>query len=98
MLGRAWLGVVLVSARGTGIMRLATFAGVQPGDALHLDLGTSDTATTATISLAVPTFSGAVTYLIDSSCGSVGLDSGAQGSVTLAGCGGVADMIVVPQD
>ncbi len=82
---------------------LRTFAGVKPGDHLVLDQPAVGTQITFTMSL--PVDPGAVTYLLNTSCGTADLSpSGGSGSlpggnVTLQGCAnGAADMLLVTSD
>lgn len=96
--------------------QIHTFAGVKPGDDLHLDLDPVSPATTdITFDLTVPDEQLGRTYTLYSSCGSqellppqgrglarrrgAGLGSGGTVpltmTVTLTGCGGTADMLVV---
>lgn len=98
--------------------QLHTFAGVKPGDDLHLDLHPVTPETTdVTFDLSVPNEELGHTYTLYSSCGkqklqpsdpglvrrrSAGLGSGSAtpvtATVTLTGCGGTADMLVVGGD
>jgi hypothetical protein len=83
---------------GTGITKLATFAGVQPGDALHLDLdATTPPAGTDTV-LTVAQYAGAVAYDVYSPCGMVSLGPSGTGEVAFQGCPNVVDLLVVAVD
>jgi hypothetical protein len=83
---------------GSGTHHLATFAGVQAGDALHLDLQAPDTAQPSTMTVQVPTYTGAAGYQLSTTCGQFGLGTGGDASVTLLGCGSTADFLVQAND
>jgi hypothetical protein len=100
--------------------QLFTFAGVKPGDDLHLDLEpAAPELTEVTFDLSVPNEELGNTYKLYSSCGgpvTIGVGQSpvragqglarpgsaaatpVTGSVTLAGCGGTADMLVGSHD
>lgn len=92
---------------------LATFAGVKEGDDLHLDIQPAPpTPTAITFDLTVPNEQVDHSYTLYSSCSGsqflgrggglfqAGLGSGAAltASVTLSGCNGTADLLVVSTD
>jgi hypothetical protein len=89
---------VFEPAGTSGATRLVTFAATSPGDHLHLDLGTSDPNLPTTFKLQVPAMAGAVGYQLYSSCGQAGVAATTATSVTLDGCNGSADMVVVAYD
>lgn len=74
---------------------LRTFAGVKPGDDLVLN---HEDPVSISVSLALPEPDGFQSYEVYSTCGSGFLSpngSGFTGSVTLAGCDGKADFLVI---
>ena len=77
-----------------------TFAGVKPGDVLHVDLQVPPPQDSITFTLSVPSDGAAVFYELATSCGTADLSTDNDGptQVTLAGCGGVADMMVSTAD
>jgi hypothetical protein len=83
---------------GSGATRLATFAAVAPGDALHLDLSPAGSTDSVDVAITVPVLAGAASYQLDTSCGQ--LSAGASGAAagSLLGCGGTADVLVVALD
>lgn len=83
---------------GTGIKKLATFAGVQPGDALHLDLEPTTPPAGADTVLTVATYAGAAAYNVYSPCGMVTLGPNATGEVGFQGCANTVDLLVVAVD
>jgi hypothetical protein len=86
-------------ARGSDAMALTTFAGVAPGDRLHVDLAPIDTRTAVDVGVSVATYAGAAAYQVHTSCGEIDLGSAATiASTQLIGCDGVADVIVVASD
>lgn len=88
-------GVIVISDR------LSTFAGVKPGDELHLELATDRPITSVTIDVIVPDDPGAARYDLYTTCGQAQLTTTTPPTPTqvfLAGCAGVADMLVVTFD
>jgi hypothetical protein len=82
----------------TGVIKLVTFAGVAPGDALHLDLAPVDQASPVLFDLTVPSLSGATGYQVYTQCGSVIVPADTATTIQLAGCGANADMLVAAVD
>ena len=81
--------------------RLATFAGVQPGDDLHLDLRPPPDLTSITFDVQVPEDPEAMDYTLFTSCGRapLALAAGTMPTpVTLTGCAGIADVLVTSND
>lgn len=83
---------------GTGVTHVATFAGVQPRDALHLDLAPPSAIDASEFTVAVPTASGAGGYQLYTSCGQLHLDASGTGAGQLIGCHGAADLIAIALD
>lgn len=89
-----------------GNNELRTFVGVKPGD--HLLLTQNDAPPSATFTLQAPPNQGANTYDVHTTCGdgtlNVGGGSGGSGSLdpggslTLDGCNGAADVVIVARD
>lgn len=80
--------------------RLSTFAGVKPGDELHLELRPVASGS-VTLEIQVPDDPGAEAYDLHTSCGRAQLTAVSPttpASVTLAGCDGIADMLVISSD
>lgn len=82
----------------TGLVKLDTFAGVQPGDALHLDLAPRVSQDGTLTLLTVATDASASTYQVYSQCGMVSVDPAGTTQVGFAGCGNTADLLVVALD
>jgi hypothetical protein len=84
----------------SGMTAITTFAGVQPGDRLHLDLLPQHAAPQVALTLQVPAHAGAANYIVYNACGDpVFLDATATGSVGLVDCGaGLADLVITPVD
>ena len=79
---------------GAGVDDLRTFTGVQPGDALELDLAPAGPQTGANITMSAPTNASAYDYSLFSSCGDrTGSLDGSFSFVPL-GCGATADFVV----
>ena len=82
---------------------LRTFAGVKPGDHLVLTQ-TTDSPPSISFQLTVPAMSGTTSYSVFTSCGNGAISvnnsqlagiAGVTGPVTLSGCNGVADILIV---
>lgn len=81
--------------------RLATFSGVKPLDELHVDVSPLVApGAPITFPVTVPDEQAGHTYTLASSCGTQGLGGGGGGAtlsapVTLTGCNGTADLLVL---
>jgi len=103
-------GFVTVIEPEPGVAVISTFAGVRSGDQLHLDLAPPASTPPITFTLSVPNEAVDNTYTLYSSCGQADLGIGHRLSggvavavpveqpVTLSGCNGTADMLVVSTD
>ncbi|HZL01510.1 MAG TPA: hypothetical protein VFC48_00105, partial [Cellulomonas sp.] len=80
--------------------RLATFAGVKPGDDLHLDVRPAVVHTNVMFQLTLPVDPAASNYDLYTTCGRAPLGTGPTTAVpvTLTDCGGAADLLVVTTD
>lgn len=90
--------VTALERTGNGLDELTTFAAVQPADALTLQFSPTGPLDATTFMLSVPASNSAAAYKIETSCGRAALDVSAVGVVSLTGCNGVADIVVVPTD
>lgn len=85
-------------SNGSGVVELSTFAGVQPDDALRLDLLPVLPMRELMFQLTVPTLANAQTYTVYTPCGTAMIDVTGTGTVRLAGCGTLTDVLVVALD
>ena len=90
---------IVAPPSGTAARALSTFAGVQPGDQLTIDLAPADARQAVDVGVTVPTFAGAAAYQLRTTCGEVDLGaSGMTSDAQLIGCAGTADVVVVATD
>ena len=83
---------------GQGLEQLSTFAGVQPSDALALDLSPTGPTAEHLFHITVPTSTNAaVGYRVFSPCGEAGIASPSE-DITLVGCGSMTDLVIMPVD
>ncbi len=80
---------------GTGFDNLSTFAQIQPGDALHLDIKPVTPPSSTELRLVVPAAVGADSYQVYSSCGQFALDASATSQIELGECSTDFDVIVL---
>lgn len=90
---------------GDGRVHLSTFAAVEPGDALHLDLEPRIALPPVVVDLTVDTAAETSRYDVFTSCGAgviapeIPVGPTVTGTIQLEGCtGGAADIIVMPFD
>jgi hypothetical protein len=84
---------------GANLDELTTFAGVQPADALTLDLDPSGSKDEWPVTISIPADPGAAGYRVFTTCGGpIGVEPAAGTPTTLVGCGGMADAVVVTED
>jgi hypothetical protein len=82
---------------GAGLDHLSTFTGVQPSDALTLDLSPTGATDERTLHITVPADSNATGYRIFAPCGEAYLATTSE-DITLVGCGAVTDLVVATLD
>lgn len=86
--------VTVIVHTGAGVDDLRTFTGVQPGDALELDLAPAGPQTGAPITMSAPTDASAYDYSLYASCGDRTGSLDGSFSFVPQGCGTTADFVV----